>query len=402
MAFKYIVPALAVASGVAAQFGGSSSGSPCSVSATTTLKSQADATALSSCSTFQGSIAIDPETVDNIDLSGISQITGDLFIDGASITQLSGSQLSVIGGEFHLNELTRLSTANFPSLVNVGSIYWNALPNLQSLNFAQGVQMLKSLDIENTGLASLQGISLQTAESIFIANNNYLQQISMPLGNVTKGVNIGNNGQNLAVSFPNLKWAYNMTLRGVDSVSTPALQSVNTSLGFYASSFDTYSAPNLTTVGGALSFVSDTQLNNISLPALASIGNALYLVANPELKMIDGFPMLKTIGGALVAIGSFSNFTFPAISTGFVKGATNITSTENISSSCSVLAPLAGKDKALRGKYNCAQSASAANANSNTVNDNQNGGTTDKSAASGLLIPSTAVLGVVAVLFGLL
>jgi hypothetical protein len=68
-----------------------------------------------------------------------------------------------------------------------------------------------------------------------------------------------------------------------------------------------------------------------------------------------------------------------------------------------VLQPLAGKDKPLRGKYNCAQSASAANANSNTVNDNQNGsGTTDKSAASGLLIPSTAILGVVAVLFGLL
>jgi len=402
MAFKYIVPALAVASGVSAQFGGSSS-SPCSVSATTTLKSQADATALSSCSTFQGSIAVDPETVDNIDLSGISQITGDLYINGASITQLSGSQLSVIGGEFHLEGLTRLSTANFPSLVNIGSIYWNALPNLQSLNFAQGVQMLKSLDIENTGLASLQGISLQTAESIYIANNNYLQSISMPLGNVTKGLNIATNGQNLAVSFPNLKWAYNMTLRSVDSISVPALQSVNTSLGVYASTVDSYSAPNLTTVGGALSFVSDSQLTNISLPSLTSIGNALYIVANPELKTIDGFPALKTIGGALVAIGQFSDFTFPSISSGFVKGATNITSTENITSSCSVLAPLAGKDKALRGKYNCAQSASAANANANSVNDNQGGsGTTDKSAASGLLIPSTAVLGVVAVLFGLL
>jgi hypothetical protein len=321
-----------------------------------------------------------------------------------------------------LEGLTRLSTANFPSLVNIGSIYWNALPNLQSLNFAQGVQMLKSLDIENTGLASLQGISLQTAESIYIANNNYLQSISMPLGNVTKGLNIATNGQNLAVSFPNLKWAYNMTLRSVDSISVPALQSVNTSLGVYASTVDSYSAPNLTTVGGALSFVSDSQLTNISLPSLTSIGNALYIVANPELKTIDGFPALKTIGGALVAIGQFSkyvaccpsslmhnpltsipSFTFPSISSGFVKGATNITSTENITSSCSVLAPLAGKDKALRGKYNCAQSASAANANANSVNDNQGGsGTTDKSAASGLLIPSTAVLGVVAVLFGLL
>jgi hypothetical protein len=80
-----------------------------------------------------------------------------------------------------------------------------------------------------------------------------------------------------------------------------------------------------------------------------------------------------------------------------------LTSTENISSSCSALTPINGKDKPLRGKLTCTQSASAANANSNTVNDNQSGsGNTDKSAASGLLIPSTAVLGVVAVLFGLL
>jgi hypothetical protein len=146
-----------------------------------------------------------------------------------------------------------------------------------------------------------------------IANNNYLQQITMPLGNVTKGLNIATNGQNLAVSFPNLKWAYNMTLRSVDSISTPALVSVNTSLGFYTSTFSTYSAPNLTTVGGALSFVSDSQLSNISLPALTSVGNALYIVNNPELSMIDGFPALKTVGGNLLAVGSFSKyvFTFP-------------------------------------------------------------------------------------------
>jgi hypothetical protein len=239
-------------------------------------------------------------------LSGISRITGDLNIDGASITQLSGSQLAVIGGELHLNELTRLTTANFPSLVNVGSIRWNALPNLQSLNFAQGVQMLKALDIQNTGLASLAGIMLNTAESIFIANNNYLKEISMPLGNVTKGLNINSNGQGLTVAFPNLKWAYNMTISNAASISTPALMSVNTSLGFYQGGFDSYSAPNLTTVGGALSFVSDSQLSNISLPALTTVGNALYIVNNANLKTIDGFPLLKTIGGNLLAVGTFS------------------------------------------------------------------------------------------------
>jgi hypothetical protein len=166
--------------------------------------------------------------------------------------------------------------------------------------------MLQSLDIQNTGLASLAGIMLNTAESIFIANNNYLQSINMPLGNITKGLNIATNGQQLAVSFPNLKWAYNMTLRSVDSISTPALVSVNTSLGFYSGSFSSYSAPNLTSVGGALSFVSDSQLSNISLPALTTIGNALYIVNNPELKSIDGFPVLKTIGGNLLGVGSFS------------------------------------------------------------------------------------------------
>lgn len=130
-----------------AQFGGS----PCRASSPTTISSQAEATQLAACSTYQGSITIANGTTDNIDLSGIGHITGDLIVEGSgTMTQLTASQLSVIDGLFSLTSLTSLSTLNFPSLISAGDIAWNALPNLGQLSFSQGVQQLKSLNIQNT------------------------------------------------------------------------------------------------------------------------------------------------------------------------------------------------------------------------------------------------------------
>jgi len=397
---RYIVPALAVASGVSAQFGGLG-GSPCSASTPTTITSQAQATQLAACSTYQGSITIANGTTDNIDLSGIGRIAGDLIVEGSdTMTQFTATQLSVIDGSFSLTSLTALATLNFPSLLQAGDINWNALPVLQQLAFTQGVRKLKSLTIQNTGLQALTGINLVTADQIFVVNNLDLQEVNMQLGNVTQALTIANNGANIKVSFPNLIWAYNATIRGAASVTTPSLESVNGSLGFYMGSNEAYSAPNLTSVGGSLSFVSNSQLNNISLPELTTIGGALYVVNDTSLEKVNGFPALQTISNVL-GVGSFNEFDLPALKQ--VSGAFNLSSTADISSSCKTFKAIAGPNSVIRGKFVCPTTAPTSTSGNGGSGTGSGSSSTPSGAANGMLVPSaTGILGLVAVMFGLL
>lgn len=151
----------------------------------------------------------------------------------------------------------------------------------------------------------MTGINLVTAETIFVVNNLDLNEVTMQLGNVTSSLTIANNGAQIKVAFPNLIWANNATIRGASSISTPSLESVNGSLGFYMGTNQAYAAPNLTTVGSSLSFVSNGNLNNISLPVLKSVGGALYVVNDTSLEKVNGFPALQTIGNVF-GVGSFN------------------------------------------------------------------------------------------------
>lgn len=300
MSLRYVVPALALAAGAVAQ------SSSCSV-ATTTIQNAGDASALASCTTFTGTIAIATGTTDNIALDGITEIQGSLIADNVTqITQISASSLETISQTFTLNGLTILSTLNFPRLTNVDSIQWEALPALQGLSFTTGVQTASQLNIQNTQLNSLDGIDLQVVDTVYIVNNDYLEDINMQLGNITESLTIGSNGNNVSAIFPNLIWANNMTIRNATTVSLPSLESVNGSLGFYSNEFSMLSAANLTTVGGSLSFVSNSDLTNVSMPMLKTVSGGLQVANNTELKIVDGFPKLATIGGALDFYGNFT------------------------------------------------------------------------------------------------
>lgn len=222
------------------------------------------------------------------------------------MTSLSASSLQEIGDEFNLNGLTVLSTLNFPALKKVDTIEWIALPALQGLSFTQGVEELNMLTIDNTQLGSLDGINLQVADTVSVTNNPYLTSVSMQLGNVTKSLTFGANGRDLTIEFPNLVWAYNMTFRNCSDVSIPSLASINGSLGFYSDSFESLAAPNLTSVGGSLSFVSCNAVTNITMPELTTIGGGFQIANNTALGEINGFPQLKTVGGALDFNGAFT------------------------------------------------------------------------------------------------
>lgn len=394
---RYIVPALAVAAGVAAQ---------CGSGGTTTIQSNADAKALSGCTTYSGSIAIGSSTTDNIQLSGIQRISGSLTASNVTqMTSLSADSLQEIGDSFTLESLTILSTLSFPQLTKVDTIEWTALPALQGLSFTTGVQEINMLTIDNTQLASLDGINLQVADTISVTNNPYLETVSMQLGNVTQSMTFGSNGRQLKADFPNLEWAYNITLRNCSEVSIPSLASVNGSLGFYANGFDTLSAPNLTNVGGSLSFVSCESVTNISFPELTTIGGGFQLANNTKLGNIDGFPALKTVGGALDFNGAFTNASLPKLSD--VRGAFNLQSTENIESACSHFEPLSGQNNVIKGEYTCKGEEDSPGGTgtlpAGTNSGSGSGSSSSSSAAHPILIPgATGLLGVVAAIFGLL
>lgn len=404
MSMKYIVPALAVAGRALAQ----SSVNTCSA-ATTTISAAADASALAGCTTFTGSIAIATGTTDNIALDGISVIQGSLIASNVTqITQISAGSLESITEEFNLDELTILSTLTFPRLTDVGSIVWNALPALQGLSFTTGVQTASELNIQNTQLNTLDGIDLQVVDTVYITNNDYLQEINMQLGNITTSLTIEANGNNVSAIFPNLIWANNMTLRNVTTYSSPSLEAVNGSLGFYSNEFTSISCANLTTVGGSLSFVDNGDLTNVSMPALKTVGGGFSITNNTDLNSVSGFTDLATVSGAVSMVGNFTNVTLPAL--GDVKGAFNLNSQGDVSSDCQHFKSLSGSNNVIKGKYTCnfvTSSASGTQSGSVMVASGASGSasstSTSKSSASGMYVPSAATgfMGVLAVLLGL-
>jgi len=328
-ATKYLVPALAVLGFAAAQ-STTSSVSLCA-SQTVTISSQADATALAaSCSTVSGSVAIASSVAGNIDLSGIKSIKGDLTVVGAvNLTSLQGSTLTSIGHSLTLTSLTIMSNLNFPVLSTVGSLAWTTLNALQQLSFGTtGITQANSVLITDTALTTLNGINLQTVGSIEITNNAYLRTISTQVGNITQSLIISANGPNLNLTFPNLIYAYNMTVRNVSSLMIPSLESVNTTFGVYGCSMQSVSAPNLTTVGTDLAFVADSSITNISFPLLTTVGGGVLIANNTGLLSIDGFPLLKSAGSISLS-GNFSNATLPSLAD--VKGTFNAQSSGNFS-----------------------------------------------------------------------
>ncbi|OCK93935.1 uncharacterized protein K441DRAFT_562830 [Cenococcum geophilum 1.58] len=392
---RFVLPALAAAGTAFAS---------CSISGTTTIQNSGDATALASCKTFAGSIAIATGTTDIINIGNVQTITGDLVVSNASsITSIGGDSLETIKGTFQLDEVQVLSTLSFPQLTTVGTILWNALPNLQQLTFTTGVQMVSTVNIQNTELNSLNGINVKTVDTLYIANNRYLGDITMQLANVNTSLILEANNPAMNVSFPNLISAFNMTFRNCSSVDTPSLASLNGSMGFFGNDILSYSAPNLTEVGGSLSFVSNTQLTNISLPQLTRLGGGFQISNNTELKTIDGFPKLKTIVGALDFNGNFTDVELPSL--GDVRGAFNIQSSGDISKACSNFQSLKSSS-VIKGSYQCAGLQSKPGGAGTTPTGTASGAGASKTGAAGRLdVSSGAVMGmsgVLAAMFGLL
>lgn len=366
---KYILPALAAVQLALAD-------NSCSPSEPLQVQSTGDASVLSSCETFTGDIVIVSQAAGDISLNGVQQITGSLSSDNATqVSSISAPQLNSIGDKFSLTSLTGLTALNFGSLTSVGSIEWEALPELQTLAFTKGVSQADSVSIVNTGLTSLNGISLKSIGDFNIAENGYLETVNVnDLKNATGLISFAGNLDSLNLELPNLESAANISLRNVSSFTVPSLQTLKGLLGLYGDSFLNFSAPNLTSTGD-VSIVGNPALNNISLPVLKTVNGGFSISKNDKLKNIS-FPELETVGGALDFSGVFDVADLPSLK--HVKGALNVQSTGNFS--CAPFNEL-NSNQVVGGKFTC---------HNQTANPTTNGGGSGTTSGSSSTASSSA------------
>lgn len=373
-----LLPALAIIGVAAAQ-----SATICS-QPTATINSQADAALYSGCSTIKGDVLIGPGASGSISLDGPLSITGDLdCLNAGNLVSLGSASIGSIGGTFNLQNLTTLSTLGFSDLTAVTNINFIALPALSEFSFTSTISKAASVVISNTFLSTLDGINLATSDTIEINNNDYLREFSTQVANVTTSIDINSNGNALVVSFPNLIWAGNITIKNASSVSIPSLHAVNGSLGLYGNGFASISAPNLTSIGntatnaGGLAIVGNTALTNFSFPALTNIGGGDQVANNTGLSDIN-FPALSIVGGAIDFTGNFSSVELPALTN--VKGAFNLQSTAQFS--CAAFANEHGNSKVIQGAYTCMTTSSPSTLTGTTTGSSSSPSSTSSKGAA--------------------
>ncbi|KAF3401611.1 Protein ecm33 [Penicillium rolfsii] len=342
----------------------------------TTIESQSDADGLATCTKLNGDLTISKSYSGSLSLAYVKTITGSIICNGGeNVTDISASLLTSIGDAFNLQGLTRLTQLAFPELTSVGSIKWNALPKLQSLNFDQGVTQAGDVIIQNTGLTSLDGISLMTVNQFEIENNRDLQKININnLQNATDLINFSGNYDALEIELPNLGTGTNMTFRNISSISLPSLEKLTGQLGFWGTEFTTFSAPNLTSTGD-LVFNDNSKLSNISMPVLTKVDGGFTIARNDKLSTIS-LPKLEKVTGAIDFSGKFNTVDLDGLTD--VEGGFNLQSTDG-TFNCSHFQNI--RKTVIKGTYKC---------DANTTNPTTSNGKSGTSSGSSSTASATS------------
>lgn len=342
------------------------------------INNQADATQASECQSIGHDVVLDVRAGPAIDLSGqLTEIEGSLIVKNNGIIQsFTSSSLKTIGGDFQLNNVTSLYSLVFPALKEVGTIDWTTLTALQEPTFGTpGITKAKSVLVADTGVMNLDGINVQALTDMNINNNRRLAKFSTSIKTLSNALYVNANALNMTMEMPNLEWIANMTIANVSTFSVPSLKAVNGSIRFDSNYFTHFLAANLTEIhDGDLSFVSNPQLQNISIPLLKRVGGGVTIANNTDLTKIDGLDSLEDVGGAIKMRGSFDSIELPKLDN--VVGTAEFVSTDDIQKSCDTLEKLSGS--VIQGTVTtCEGNNALAN------NDTSNAGGDDSGSGSG-------------------
>lgn len=193
-------------------------------STTSTITSASDASALSSCTVFSGSLAIATHAAGDIEIPGIQEILGDLVMKTVSnVTSLSLGDLRRLDGTFLIDNAQIINTLSFPKLTEVGSISFSGLANLEDFQFTAGITTVSEVDIQNTLLSSLTGLNIFNASVLNIVNNRFLQQIDLPVENLQGSLTVQLNGDRCSLTLANLTTAGNVTVANVPELAVPSM-----------------------------------------------------------------------------------------------------------------------------------------------------------------------------------
>ncbi|KAH6891359.1 hypothetical protein B0T10DRAFT_458748 [Thelonectria olida] len=349
------------------------------------------------CDVVDADITISSSISGDVTINGPKQIKGDFIANNASsLISLTSTTINSITGTFQLQNLEKLSTLEFSSLKSVGEITLVKLPQLSSLNFGtEGVTKINSIQITDTFISDLSGLSVATVENFQIDNNKQITKFESDLVNITGTLIINNNGNDFQISMKELELAGEFQISNIKSFSAPLLAKLTKSLKFDKNDeLTSFAAPNLTSIADDVSFINNKKLTNISMPALTTIDGGFTIQNNTAMKAISGFDELKNVTGAIILRGNFSKVTLPSLES--VAGTVTVTSTTDISSFCDFFKDLKDDGK-IEGEETCTWNNKEANEDNGNGGDSSSDSSDDNEDAAGMTSVSFAVLGLTAI-----
>lgn len=309
----------------------------------------------SQCQTIGGSLNFNNYVDAVIDLKNIETIEGDLVMENsASIVRVECPKLTTIKGEFKIQSLTSLAAIHLRELNSVDSIYWRVVPILSTVEFTKGLNSVNKITISDTSLVGFNGFNDGKVEQLAVLNinnNRFMESVVCNIKSVSETLSIQSNARELQVSFENLIWANNMTIKDSDSISIPNLQFVNHSLEFIDNFFKIIEIPKLKGIGGTLSLDSNKELTEVDMNNVSDIFGGVMITKNKNLGKIHFLKSLQVIGGAIQFSGNIKEISFPKLR--LIKGSVNIASTANDLDCSSWTAPPSGISIIRGGKILC-------------------------------------------------
>ncbi|KAF4628615.1 hypothetical protein G7Y89_g9534 [Cudoniella acicularis] len=279
-------------------------------SATTTITSQHDASALQNCVVIDGSILLSPSAQGPIIMDGPQNITGNVVVVNTGLlTGFTSSSISTISGNWTLSNLSSLYVIDLPNLSAVGNLAWTTLPGM--CWGTAGPITTNSMTISDTSSRNLIDITNATG-SLNISNNPNVADFPFNTTPICGSLNIHSNGV-AKFSFPNLIWANNITATVVTKLSFPNLATVNGPLSIYEYGDTSINVPQLSTIGnylngvvlGSLTIMSNPQLTSLGLNSLQAIKGNLSITGNGALRSMALTP-LEFVGANVVLEGDIS------------------------------------------------------------------------------------------------
>ncbi|KAK4560727.1 cell wall protein Ecm33 [Recurvomyces mirabilis] len=284
--------------------------------ATTTLRNPADVAAIATCTTFTGNIVVATDVAPIAEIVGVETVIGSVIVaNNSALTTVATDNLQTVTGDVVLDTLPLLSNITLPQWTSVGTIILNKIPAPNVLDVRTRVQKVTNLYITDTTLETLFGVLLQTAQmdTLHITGNKFLQDCWFGVGNITQQATIVNNSGQMSLTLPNLTYAYNMEISNASSISMPMLQSVSANLDVSWNSIRNLSIPELSFVGGELSIVGNSQLDELDMMALVNVQGGMTVRDNAQLEILDGLSTLSYVGGNMMLDGDFTNATLASL-----------------------------------------------------------------------------------------